>query len=201
MISARQISDLHDQRTSQWHQDLPLVCATGESEFLDQVTAQHLANFELWHEEDRARIPGAPERTIAEVKRAIDRINQHRNDLAEGCDAMLLAFLAERNLPNPDAELHSETPGLIIDRLSILSLKLYHTREEIGRPDAPTGHRERNEERHRILLEQRADLAHCLDHVWVEVLQGRRRFKLYRQLKMYNDPTLNPEVYTHSAKS
>ncbi len=172
MLSARQITELHDLRTSQWHQDTPLVSATGESEFLDQVTAQHLSNFELWHEEDRARIPGAPDRTIARVKRAIDRINQRRNDLAEGCDAMLLAFLAERNLPNPDAELHSESPGLIIDRLSILSLKLYHTREEIGRPDAPAGHRERNEERHRILLEQRSDLAHCLDHLWVEVLAG-----------------------------
>jgi hypothetical protein len=83
----------------------------------------------------------------------------------------------------------------MIDRLSILALKIYHTREEAERKDAPAGHAERNLERLTILLEQRRDLASCLDALWTETLGGRRRFKLYRQLKMYNDPTLNPAVY------
>jgi len=74
-------------------------------------------------------------------------------------------------------------------------LKIYHTREEAERPDAPAGHAERNRERLAILEDQRADLAGCLDALWRETLAGTRRFKLYRQLKMYNDPTLNPAVY------
>jgi hypothetical protein len=103
-------------------------------------------------------------------------------------------------LPNPDAPLHSESPGLIIDRLSILGLKIYHTREEAERAEAPAGHAERNRERLAILEEQRADLAHCLDQLWRDTLAGTRRFKLYRQLKMYNDPSLNPAVYRKLVK-
>ncbi|HLJ78149.1 MAG TPA: DUF4254 domain-containing protein, partial [Acidobacteriaceae bacterium] len=110
-------------------------------------------------------------------------------------DALLLHSLAERGLPNPAAELHSESPGLMIDRLSILALKMYHTREEIERPGAPAGHAGRNRERLALLTEQRDDLAGCLDRLWQEVLAGRRRFKMYRQLKMYNDPALNPAIY------
>jgi hypothetical protein len=98
-------------------------------------------------------------------------------------------------LLNPEAELHSESPGLIIDRLSIMALKIYHTREEAQRTDAPPGHAERNHDRLIILEEQRADLAGCLDQLWRETLKGTRRFKIYRQLKMYNDPSLNPAIY------
>ena len=83
----------------------------------------------------------------------------------------------------------------MIDRLSILALKIYHTREEAERKDAPAGHAELNSSRLAILEEQRADLAGCLDALWQETLGGKRRFKLYRQLKMYNDPTLNPAIY------
>ena len=169
--------------------------ASGESAFLDTVIAQHLANFELWHTEDRARAPHATDHDLAEVKRAIDCINQRRNDLAKRCDTLLLDHLHPLNLPNPKAELNSESPGLIIDRLSILSLKVFHTAEEIERVDAPQGHAERNRQRHQILVDQRNDLVSCLDRLWQQTLTGNRRFKLYLQLKMYNDPTLNPAVY------
>jgi len=84
---------------------------------------------------------------------------------------------------------------MMIDRLSILSLKLYHTREEAERKDASDEHRRRNLERLKILEEQRSDLAENLRRLWDDLHAGRRRFKLYRQLKMYNDPALNPEIY------
>jgi hypothetical protein len=137
---------------------------------------------------------------LAGVKRRVDQTNQRRNDLAEELDRALLGWLETQGLPNPDAPLHSESPGLIIDRLSILALKIYHTREEAERADAPPGHIERNRERLATLEEQRSDLANCLDALWRQTLAGARRFKLYRQLKMYNDPSLNPAIYRKTLK-
>ncbi len=158
------------------------------------VEAQHRANFDLWHEEDRARDKSASAEGIATVKRAIDRLNQSRNDLVEAIDERLLAALGDQN---PEAPLHSETPGLIVDRLSILALKIYHTHEEVCRESATETHRCRNEKRLAVLVEQRSDLAYCLDALLAHVIAGQRRFKLYRQMKMYNDPELNPVLYNH----
>ncbi len=200
MLSAELIVDLHDQETRAWHEAAAEAAQPEpEGDWLDLVRRQHRANFELWHIEDEARAPGASDAKLAEVKRRIDAANQRRCDLAEELDRILLAWLESRGLPNPAAELNSESPGLMIDRLSILALKIYHTREEAGRADAPEGHAARNLERLAILEEQRGDLAACLDAAWRETLEGRRRFKLYRQLKMYNDPSLNPAIYGNSA--
>jgi hypothetical protein len=199
MLSADTIVKLHDESNSAWHkhpasQEEPLPT----DPWLARVYQQHRANFDLWHIEDEARTPGATDAQLANVKRRIDTTNQLRNDLAEQLDRALLDWLAPQKLPAEDSPLHSETPGLIIDRLSILALKIYHTREEAERTDATPHHCNRNRERLAILLEQRADLAHCLDRLWRETLTGTRRFKLYRQLKMYNDPTLNPAIYRNS---
>jgi len=197
-FSAVEIAGLQERATELWHRDPDAVVQgvrlDGHS-FYATVLAQHRANFDLWHVEDRARIPGATDAEIVSVKRAIDAINQRRNDLAERCDGLLLEALQGAGLPKGDAELNSESPGLMIDRLSILALKIYHTREEIDRAGAPEGHAERNRTRLVLLTEQRDDLVACLDRLWAEVEAGRRRFKVYRQLKMYNDPTLNPAVY------
>jgi hypothetical protein len=195
MLSAIEIARLQDWYTRLWHSQSPSVPMELESEFVHRVVEQHLANFELWHEEDKARAPGASDHDIADVKHSIDRINQRRNDLAEACDGLLMRWLNAQALPAAQAELHSETPGLIIDRLSILSLKLFHTHEEMVREDAPPGHADRNRERFEILSNQQTDLVGSLDRLWQQVLAGERRIKLYRQLKMYNDPTLNPVVY------
>jgi hypothetical protein len=191
---ASEITSLHDRLTAAWHVDAPEEPSSLTG--LERAVAeQHLANFELWHAEDSTRSPEATDQDIARVKRLIDSVNQRRNDLTERCDRLLLDFLNRRNLPADGAELHSETPGLILDRLSILSLKVFHTREEIDRPEAPSGHSGRNRERLCILTEQRDDLASSLDRLWQQVLDRQRGFKLYRQLKMYNDPALNPAVY------
>jgi Protein of unknown function (DUF4254) len=206
MLSAQEIVELHDRWNRIWHdlleghRESDLMGLETQSEWLNLVARQHRANFELWHIEDEARTPGATEAELARVKREVDLTNQRRNDLAEELDRWLLHWLGDRGLPNPEAPLHSESPGLIIDRLSILGLKVYHTREEAERTNAPAGHAERNRARLAILQEQRADLAACLDALWRETLAGARRFKLYRQLKMYNDPSLNPAVYRKLVK-
>ena len=197
MLEAKVIVQVHDRLTAEWHHTKPEEQWT-QDEWLGLVARQHRANFDLWHIEDEARRPGASDADLARVKRRIDGTNQQRNDLVEELDRILLDWLEERGLPNPEAPLHSETPGLIIDRLSILSLKIYHTREEVQRKDAPEGHDARNRERLAILERQRHDLAGCLDALWKEIEGGTRRFALYRQLKMYNDASLNPAIYRKS---
>jgi hypothetical protein len=204
MLSAGAIVELQEERTRAWHQAPAnfgeAAAEDPEGDWLGLVSLQHLANFELWHIEDEARAPGASDAELAAVKRRIDKANQRRNDLAEELDRMLLEWLEAKGLPNSAAPLHSESPGLTIDRLSILALKIYHTREEADRADGPPGHAERNRERLAILEEQRGDLAGCLDELWCETLAGKRRFKIYRQLKMYNDPALNPAIYGKGAR-
>jgi len=214
MLSAQLIVELHDQRTSAWHEPQAHIGEDAPSganaemdpqqragqDWLYSVSRQHRANFELWHIEDEARAPGATDAELAAVKRRVDRTNQLRNDLAEELDRVLVGWLEPRGLPQSKAPLNSESPGLIIDRLSILALKIYHTREEATRADAPPGHAESNRDRLAILEEQRADLANCLDSLWSETLAGTRRFKLYRQLKMYNNPSLNPSIYRRHLK-
>lgn len=201
MVSVNAIVRLHDELNRAWHAEPSPQAAwspgseISEDPWLALVTRHHRANFDLWHIEDEARAPGASDAALAEVKRQIDQVNRLRNDLAEQMDCALIAVLSNQCLPNSGAPLHSESPGLMIDRMSILALKIYHTREEADRPDAPAGHAERNRERLAILEEQRHDLAACLDVLWSETLSGLRRFKVYRQFKMYNDPDLNPAIY------
>jgi hypothetical protein len=199
MVSAAAIVELQDERTRAWHEAREAggeaAPADSNAAWMELVARQHGANFDLWHIEDEARAPGATCEVIAGVKQRIDATNQRRNDLAEELDRVLLGWLAARGLPNAEAPLNSESPGLMIDRLSILALKIYHTGEEAERSNAPEGHAVRNRERLAVLTEQRADLAMCLDALWEETLKGTRRFKLYRQMKMYNDPDLNPAIY------
>lgn len=184
--------------TAAWHKgDEP------EPQTHDTPLLLHRANFELWHLEDRARDPHASDATIAQVKRSIDRVNQRRNDLVEQFDSALLEALAPSALPNTAAPLHSETPGMMLDRLSILSLKIFHTTEEAERADASPAHRERNAQRLPVLQQQSDDLAACLVRLLEGVTHGSVSYRLYRQMKMYNDPELNPVLYramSHDSK-
>lgn len=201
MLDAALLIRLHDEATAEWHRTLAAsdadVVRSGlgglpASEMLQIVLAQHRANFDLWHEEDKARDPLATDAQVTEVKHAIDAMNQRRNDLVEALDRFLLQQAGQQAA---NAPLHSESPGLMVDRLSILALKLYHTGEECHRASATGAHRDKNTLRLDLLQEQRSDLAACLQELWRQVLAGERRFKLYRQMKMYNDPELNPVVY------
>jgi hypothetical protein len=217
MFDALDITRMQDGATLHWHEGTsrpgiavsgyaPAADGTagepyGENPSLDPnhpnflmnlALANHRANFDLWHEEDKARDPEASDAQVATIKHMIDALNQRRNDLVESIDRSLLE---EANDQNPAAPLHSESPGLIVDRLSILALKIYHTAEESRRETASEKHRWKNRERLTLLSEQRDDLALCLNALWKQVLSGQQRFKIYRQMKMYNDPELNPAVY------
>jgi len=189
-MDAAHIVELQAEATRRWHE--PAEMPPLESELDELVVDQHRANFDLWHEEDQARdLKATPERIVA-IKRAIDRLNQRRNDLMERIDRRLLQAAGKQR---EEAPLHSETPGMMIDRLSILDLKRFHTDEEIARAGGDEQHARRNRERLAVIEEQRDDLRDALAALWDDVSSGRRRFKLYRQMKMYNDPALNPVLY------
>ncbi|MGH6631442.1 MAG: DUF4254 domain-containing protein, partial [Burkholderiales bacterium] len=148
----------------------------------------------LWEEEDLARRRQVSDSEIAGNKRAIDRYNQQRNDAIERIDENLLDLLAGI-VARPDARLHSETPGAMIDRLSILSLKIHHMRLQTLRTDVERAHIEECLVKLNRLSEQQADLASCLDRLLADCARGEAWFKVYRQFKMYNDPALNPAIY------
>ncbi len=187
--SIAELVDLQSSLTAVWHQSEPV--ATGEG-LLRLLSENHLRNFSLWHEEDIARRDDLPAERIKQAKRAIDRFNQQRNNFIEDMDKLLIPAL----MPfNPDSPQHSETPGMILDRLSILALKEYHMQEETLREDASEEHREKCSAKLRIIVEQRNDLARALETLIAELRAGRRRIKVYYQFKMYNDPSLNPELY------
>jgi hypothetical protein len=158
------------------------------------IEANHRCNNLLWDEEDLARRRDVPDSAIAANKRAIDGFNQRRNDAIERIDEHLLAMLAAVTR-GADARLNSETAGAMIDRLSILALKIHHMRLQTERSDATPEHIAACREKLGRLTEQRADLRDCLAQLFADCLAGRAYFKVYRQFKMYNDPTLNPYLY------
>jgi hypothetical protein len=160
----------------------------------------HRFNFLLWHEEDIARSPEVSDGRIAQVKRAIDRYNQARNDAIEKVDDALIAELAARGIvASPDAPAATETPGAAIDRLSILELRRYHMREQVERRDATAEHKTKSAARLEILDLQRDHLIAALERLLGEIFAGQRPLRVFRQMKMYNDPTMNPYLYKAKA--
>ena len=179
-----------------WHKSFEIIEINHPLEFSTLVSIQNQKNFELWHKEDIARDPHASDSEIASIKRSIDILNQKRNDMIEQIDHYLVNFLkSEKVIYLPDVEMNSETPGNIIDRLSINALKIFHMEEENKREDADNEHIKKTKEKLSILVEQRADLGQCLLKLLEDLVKGEKFLKVYRQMKMYNDESLNPVLY------
>lgn len=198
MIRVAAIVELQRTTVELWHQ---MPFENPYRGFLALVCEQHRRNFELWHEEDQARDPTADDAQIAAVKRRIDKLNQERNDWIERLDAALLQIMDGWGVrPRTKAPLNTETPGSVIDRLSILALRIYHMEEQADRVDADEEHRVSARTKLAVLLRQHADLCEAFEQLLSDLFAGRRRTQVYRQFKMYNDPNLNPYLYRAASR-
>lgn len=187
------ITQLQVDTVERWHQQ---EIENPYDGFLALVCRQHEFNYRLWHEEDVARSPTVDDAGIATVKRAIDKLNQQRNDMIEKLDDAITERLSELRIEaDADAPINTETAGSAIDRLSIMSLRLYHYREQLDRADADAEHRQKVSARIDLCVQQHQDLSLSLQELLDEIFAGRKQHRTYRQMKMYNDPSLNPEIY------
>lgn len=189
-LDARAIVTFHDERIANGFGD----ASVDAGEPWTSIATNHRSNMLLWDEEDQARRTDVPATAIAANKRAIDGYNQRRNDATERIDEALLASLAGV-AARSDAWHNSETAGSIVDRLSILALKIHHMRAQTLRDDASDEHVRQCREKLARLSLQRDDLARCFDTLLARAAAGRAFWRVYRQFKMYNDPTLNPYLY------
>ncbi|WP_087149669.1 DUF4254 domain-containing protein [Mariniblastus fucicola] len=193
MINVQDIVTLQMETVSRWHHE-PIDNPYSDLE--QAVCTQHQFNYQLWHQEDIARSRDVTDEKIAEVKRAIDGFNQNRNDWIEKVDDYITELVQSRSVKvQPDARLNTETPGSVIDRLSILSLRIYHMEEQLERSDVNQEHLDSVNHKIAICRLQQDELSNSLQELLDDIFAGRKRHRTYRQLKMYNDPSLNPYLY------
>ena len=147
-----------------------------------------------WHFEDIIRDPHINPDDALSLKRRIDRSNQDRTDLVEEIDSYFRHQYSQVK-PLPEARLNTESPAWAIDRLSILALKIYHMAEQVSREDASAEHRAKCQAKLDVLNEQRVDLGTAIDQLLDDISEGKKYMKVYRQMKMYNDPSTNPVLY------
>lgn len=152
-----------------------------------------------WHMEDIIRDPNIDPVEALALKRRIDKSNQDRTDLVEQIDHYFLETYKDVR-PLDGATLNTETPAWAADRLSILYLKIYHMEEQVSRQEADAAHRERCQAKLAVLREQKQDLSGALDTLLTDIAEGRKYMKLYKQMKMYNDPATNPILYGAKGK-
>ncbi|QEY53031.1 DUF4254 domain-containing protein [Legionella longbeachae] len=189
-IKVSEITNLHQNSIAIWKTSGIIF---QQENFYRLVEENHAFNFQLWHAEDRARRDDLGYEFVYQAKREIDRFNQSRNNRMEAMDEWLFKYLqpADFNI----CPVNSESPGMIIDRLSILSLKSYHMSLQTKRTDATEEHRQNCSKKLIIIRQQLEQLSQCLGELVEEVRAKKRTFRIYHQFKMYNDPNLNPELY------
>lgn len=186
-IFVQEITDLHQTAIPRWKTEGKVTLSPQQSDFLKIAEENHGFNYQLWLAEDEARRDDLGFEHVYHAKRSIDHFNQQRNDRMEMLDRALVALL--NPCDGTECPVHSETPGMIIDRLSILALKQYHMQLQTTRMDASSQHREHCQKKLAIITAQLTQLTQCLEHLIQEVQTKTRTFHLYYQYKMYNDPS------------
>lgn len=189
-IFDRTVADYH--KTDSIDAPVPAPFAAGSVDAI--LYAKCWVDAAQWHMEDLIRVPDLDPTKGMELKRRIDRSNQVRTDMVEDIDSYFRDFYKEVT-PAADATINTESPAWAIDRLSILALKIWHMREQAEREDADAAHREKAAAKLAVLLEQRSDLSGAIDALLEDIAAGRKYMKVYRQMKLYNDPATNPELY------
>lgn len=198
-MKANDLYNLFAQQVAEYHKtdnvDAPQHNPYPDGTFEAVLWEKSWVDTVQWHLEDLVRPDDVDPVYALQLKRRIDRSNQHRTDLVERIDDHYMAEFGHV-APAPDVRLNTETPAWAIDRLSILALKVYHFQIEANRGD--DAHRAKCQAKLDTLLTQRADLTTAIDQLLDDLAAGRRQMKLYRQMKMYNDPSLNPMLYKKS---
>ena len=195
---ASEIIGLHDAYllNRAWPNETEMKYQESDS-FFKFIEANHFFNTKLWNEEDLARRKNVSDSEIAKNKRAIDKFNQSRNDCIEQIDSIILECVKKAILK--EAKQNSETLGAMVDRLSILSLKIFHMSIQTRRENVSELHIQTCSKKLEILKIQRNDLCVCFDELFYDYTLGLRYFKQYKQFKMYNDPNLNPQLYAEKS--
>lgn len=191
-VFEKSIDDYHNDD----HVDTPIRNPYEAGSFEHLLYSKNWIDTVQWHLEDIIRVPTIDPAEGIKIKRRIDKSNQDRTDLVEKVDDYFLE-LFKSVTPKAGARINSETPAWLLDRMSILMLKIYHMREQTQRKDASEDHIQRCEFKLSILMEQKEDMRKAFDEMMDDIGSGARKFKVYRQMKMYNDASLNPSLYTH----
>jgi len=201
MLNANQCYEAFNRSISDYHKfddvDKPISNPYPQGSFEALLYGKNWIDTVQWHLEDIVRNPEIDPVEGLKLKRRIDKSNQERTDVVERVDDYFLDRF-KNVTPKSDARINSETPAWLLDRMSILMLKIYHMEEQTKRRDAAPDHIARCESKLSLLVEQKSDMQAAFDELMEDVGSGVRRFKVYRQVKMYNDPSLNPVLYKQS---
>ena len=201
MLNASQCYDAFNRSIADYHQyddvDKSISNPYPQGSFEALLYGKNWIDTVQWHLEDIVRNPGIDPVEGLKLKRRIDKSNQERTDVVERVDDHFLDRFKDV-VPKANARINSETPAWLLDRMSILMLKIYHMEEQTLRKDAAPDHIARCQSKLSLLLEQKDDMRAAFDELMEDIGSGVRRFKVYRQVKMYNDPSLNPVLYKQS---
>jgi len=204
MTFCKQSIEIFNQAINDYHQfdnvDTPINNPFAEKSIEFYLYLKNWIDTVQWHLEDIIRDPAIDPVEALQIKRRIDRSNQERTDLVEMIDSYFLQKFANVEI-KADATINTESPAWAIDRLSILQLKIYHMRIEANREDSPEEQRNRCAEKLAVLLEQEKDLTSAIDMLLADMEAGKKYMKVYKQMKMYNDPSLNPVLYAQNGSN
>ena len=200
-MKSKDFFDIFDRQIVEYHKedsvDAPSHNPYKAGSFEHLLWEKNYIDTVQWHLEDLVRPDDVDPVVALNIKRRIDRSNQNRTDMVERIDDYYLSLFANAQ-PKENAKINTETPAWAIDRLSILALKVYHFTIEANRTDASPEHHAKCQSKLQTLLTQKEDLSQAIDDLLDELSKGEKIMKVYRQMKMYNDPSLNPMLYKNS---